>query len=126
MTIVKRCMPSTSDGEVFKLSILIFLLEKIVEILPIRPIEFSVYRVMVYSCFSIAIKINLISDGFQIRMCLVQPSEIHCFPFLPLPPAGMRHRDQAWSVMRCADPSVQQYAGLRYNSLLPRQRNRDW
>ena len=47
-----------SDGyhllqSVFILSILIFLREKIPDILPINPTEFSVYNVMVNSCFSI-------------------------------------------------------------------------
>ena len=63
ITIVNRCTFSISDGEVLKLSILIFRRVKIPATLPKIPMEFSVYNVIVYSCFeSIIIYFNLISE----------------------------------------------------------------
>src|SRR2546425_12171886 len=43
-------MPSISEGDELKLSIFIFLLEKIIAILFNKPIWFSVYVVIVNSC----------------------------------------------------------------------------
>src|SRR5690606_40483657 len=49
---VNRWMPSASEGDVLRLSMLILRREKMVDIRPIIPMLFSVYNVMVYSCFS--------------------------------------------------------------------------
>ena len=63
ITIVNLCTFSISEGEVLKLSILIFRRVKIPATLPKIPIEFSVYNVIVYSCFeSINLYFNLISE----------------------------------------------------------------
>src|SRR5258708_9409548 len=48
---VKRWMPSASEGEVLRLSMLIFRRENMMAIRLIMPIWFSVYTVIVYSCF---------------------------------------------------------------------------
>src|SRR5690606_4187893 len=81
-------IPSTSEGEVFKLSMLILRLEKILEIRPIIPIAFSVYSVMVNSCFSIFILILSL-----ILKCLALPLGIRCFLYQPLLPINNLHRD---------------------------------
>ena len=54
-TIVNLETLSISDGDVFKLSILMCLLWKIAEIRFSNPMLFSVYTDIVYNCFSVLI-----------------------------------------------------------------------
>src|SRR5687767_7547635 len=93
ITMVKRCTLSTSDGEVFRLSMFIFLREKMIAIRLSSPIWFSVYTVIVYSCLLI-VYFFLPHSGYSItRFGLIQslllhgpgvPWEIHYFLFQPV------------------------------------------